>query len=230
MSRTIKFRGKRFDNGGWVYGNLIIDDSGNCEIVDYKNNREIRYDVRGETVGQFTGLCDRNGREIYENDVIKSMYNDIYHAIRYNDLIAAFSAVLINQYMYDNDGLRTECHITEAWIGDCTKVVVGNIHDNPELLYSKQTVKGVVLFGYPFLFQNGDLDFHEKMEKLGLTRGSTILCGLPNKCILANKHEYLLTDYDKEQDLCEQFKLKATYSVKDFIQGIKELKSEVGKQ
>lgn len=84
----------------------------------------------------------------------------------------------------------------------------------------------VALFGYPFLFQNGDLGFHESMDELGLTRGSTILCELPNKCILANKNEYLLTDYDNEQDFCEQFKLKATYSVEDFIQGIKKLKSK----
>ena len=107
--------------------------------------------------------------------------------------------------------------------------VVGNIHDNPE--YVKKTGNvGVALFGYPFLFQNGDLGFHESMEKLGLTRGSTILCGLPNKCILANKREYLLTDYDKEEDFCEQFNLKATYSVEDFIQEIKKLKSEESKQ
>lgn len=87
-------------------------------------------------------------------------------------------------------------------------------------------MKGIVLFGYPFLFQNGDLGFHESMEVLGLTKGDAILGGLPNKCILANKHEYFLVDYYKEQDFCEQYKLKATYSVADFIQGIKELKSE----
>lgn len=86
--------------------------------------------------------------------------------------------------------------------------------------------KGVVLFGYPFLYQNGDLGFHEKMNELGLTRGGTILGGLSNKCILATKHEYYLVDYYKEEDFCEHYKLKATYSVEDFIQGIKELKSE----
>lgn len=90
--------------------------------------------------------------------------------------------------------------------------------------YGAERYRGVVLFGYPFLFQNGDLGFHEKMAELGLSRGDAILRGLPNKCILANKHEYFLVDYCKEEDFCEQYKLKATYSVDDFIQGIKELK------
>lgn len=214
MSRTIKFRGKRFDNGEWVYGNLIIDDSGNCEIIDYKNNREIRYDVRGETVGQFTGLCDRNGREIYEDDIMCESGTCIFVEVVYE----------APEFCYkDNEFGYKFLNLPENF------EVIGNIHDNPESV-KKTGNKGVALFGYPFLFQNGDLGFHEHMEKLGLTRGSTILCGLPNKCILANKHEYLLTDYDKEEDFCEQYKLKATYSVEEFIQEIKELKSAGGQQ
>lgn len=66
IQREIELRGKRFDNGKWAYGNLIIDDSGNCEIIDYENNREIRYDVMGETIGQFTGKYDKNKRKVYE--------------------------------------------------------------------------------------------------------------------------------------------------------------------
>ena len=138
MNRTIKFRGKSLYNDEWVYG-YLLERNDRTEIYNVNPDGSLFWaNVYPQTVGQFTGLCDRNGREIYEGDVIKSMYNDIYHVIRYNDLIAAFSAVLINQYMYDNDGLRTECHITEAWIGDCTKVVVGNIYDNPELLKGGQ--------------------------------------------------------------------------------------------
>lgn len=104
--------------------------------------------------------------------------------------------------------------------------VVGNVYDNPDLLLEIEQKKGVALFGYLYLYQNGGLDFHEKMAELGLSRGDVILGGLPNKCILANKHEYFLVDYYKEDDFCEQYKLKATYTVENFIQGIKELKEK----
>ena len=222
MSREIKFRGKLFDNGEWKYGNLIIDDSGNCEIVDYENNYEIRYDVRGETIGQYTGLTDKNGKEIYEGDIIESKRLDglpLRHIVVYAQNVASFTVQLAGTY---------DClSISQDWIFKHLKAVVGNIHDNPDLLLEKRQNKGVALFGYPYLYQNGDLGFHEEMSKIGLSRGDAILGGLPNKCILANKHEYFLVDYCKEEDFCEQYKLKATYSVDDFIQGIKELKGEI---
>lgn len=224
MSRTIKFRGKCFDNGQWAYGNLIIDDSGNCDIVDYENNYEIRYDVRGETIGQFTGLYDAGGKEIYDGDILGT-----------SDRVIGYVKGDVRGYCYDVVYVN---HPTgeKRWTLYSTVVddypnkieVIGNIHDNPDLLLEKQQSqsKGVVLFGYQYLYQNGDLGFHEKMAGLGLSRGDVILGGLPNKCILANKHEYFLVDYYKEEDFCEQYKLKATYSVEDFIQGIKELKGE----
>lgn len=211
MSRTIKFRGKCFDNGQWAYGNLIIDDSGNCDIVDYENNYEIRYDVRGETIGQFTGLYDAGGKEIYEGDILQSIGADIFVEVIYD----------APEFCYrDNDFGYKFLNSPKEF------EVVGNIYDKPDLLLEKQQNKGVALFGYPFLFQNGDLGFYEVMSKLGLSRGDIILGGFPNKCILANKHEYFLVDYYKEEDFCEQYKLKATYSVDDFIQGIKELKGK----
>ena len=100
-------------------------------------------------------------------------------------------------------------------------IIKKDIMDNSPM--EPEIYKGVALFGYTYLY----LDFHEKMNELGLTMGNTILCGLPNKCIFANKHEYFITDYDNEQNFCDEFKLKATYSVEDFIQAIREFKSDV---
>lgn len=212
MSRTIKFRGKRTDTGVWVYGYLADE----TYINDINTIDLSSIEVDPDTVGQFLGLKDRNGEEIYEGDLVElhgCLYKIIWDDGKFVALNCSETADEEPRDLYDGG------HFAR---------VVGNIHDNPELVEKKaEGYKGVVLFGYPYLFQNGDLGFYEEMSKLGLSRGDIILGGLPNKCILANRHEYFLVDYYKEEDFCEQYKLKATYSVEDFIQGIKELKSEV---
>lgn len=122
MNRTINFRGKRFDNGQWAYGNLIIDDCGNCEIVDYKNNQEIRYDVRGETIGQFTGLYDDNGKEIYEGDIFQVKAYEPKFEVYFKNGVFEYRQIGSSNRPFPLRRIYFDSY------------VLGNIHDNPELL------------------------------------------------------------------------------------------------
>ena len=124
--REIKFRGKRLDNGEWLYGSLVILN-GRYFIFDDAN----RHEVDPTTVGEFTGLKDRKGIAIYEGDVIRSPLSEDKtrpHRIFYHTGNAAFMGALIDR--------KELCYLRldQDWIYKFGKEVIGNIHDHKYLL------------------------------------------------------------------------------------------------
>lgn len=123
--RNIIFRGKLINrNGEWGYGDLRRY-GGNTWV--FPHNQEAAYDadmVDPATVGEFTGLTDKNGKEIWEGDIVM-FYGRLAVVIFDDD--AAFKAQ------------RTTCvGIAYPLFYDEERKVIGNIYDNPELLYECQ--------------------------------------------------------------------------------------------
>ena len=126
--REILFRGKRIDNGEWVYGHYTKvtpqNDSDGHRICSPDTWN--MYPVLPETVGQYTGLKDKNGKEIYEGDILhKDSHWGWY--VEYED--GAFCRMPINIVQRINwEHYRMKQKNVEDW------EIIGNIHENKELL------------------------------------------------------------------------------------------------
>lgn len=125
--REIKFRAKEIGSEGkWRVGDLHI-----TATKPHIHSLSNKYLIKIETIGQFTGLHDSIGREIYEGDIIKSSHGTLHYIVYDNDL-ACFKAVVARY-----NPLGEYSTLSKGWVACFNKEVVGNIHDNPELLKTK---------------------------------------------------------------------------------------------
>ena len=129
--RTIKFRGKSVHTGEWYYGDLHQPANGICYI---QPRGTTGYMVAPETVGQYTGLKDKNGKEIYEGDTITWLRHRMDGTgfieqghVEWRDIEGCY--VVVNRF--DTRDGRELIHLLIRCTEDIK--VVGNIHDNPEL-------------------------------------------------------------------------------------------------
>lgn len=116
--REIKFRGKDNFNGEWVYGDLSTINLLNKTLIYIGPTTEVEVDP--ETVGQYTGLKDKNGTEIYEGDICTVWIEYCKQTKPY--------------VVEDLRELYLETKRDDSYYRITSLQVIGNIHDNPELL------------------------------------------------------------------------------------------------
>lgn len=117
--REILFRGKRIDNGKWIEGYVFrLNEEGLPPLIMKINQDGMAKEVDPETVGQYIGLTDKNGKKIFEGDIIK--YDGKTYEMRYIERYGRFAG--------KNDGFAF------AVVPFGTIEIIGNVYDNPELM------------------------------------------------------------------------------------------------
>lgn len=129
--REILFRGKDFSgviNHSWCFGSLdTTEDDRTIIIYPDRFGNKCRIFVNPETVGQYTGLKDKNGTKIFEGDIVDVLYDVNYIGVA-TERIGVFEVVHNGCFMGQKGSVRY--HFIPS--DECT--VIGNIYDNPELL------------------------------------------------------------------------------------------------
>lgn len=129
VMREIKFRGKRLANSKWSFGSLLVWANGECTILEKSDSSNAMWkrEVDPSTVGQYTGLHDVDGWEIYEGDIVEREQDHMLYAVTFWRGMFYASAEECNRGIYGGYPLHA---LTE----DSVCRIVGVIHDNPGLL------------------------------------------------------------------------------------------------
>lgn len=159
--REILFKAKRIDNGEWVEGYYYkISETTYCFKEDYERkqvpehhyilqermtdwglpNQMVQIEIDPKTLCQFTGLCDKNGKKIWENDIIKYHFGEVYAPIKYGCYQNCFDSQKAEHIGFYVDWSDDKCLRKDLgyWIDMVDAVPVGNVFDQPELLHEER--------------------------------------------------------------------------------------------
>lgn len=156
MSREILFRGKRIDNGEWIEGSLITNvfyTEKDHESIPYILNADMAeydcfedfneyngiYAVDEETICQHTGLTDKNGKKIFEGDIVR--YGEICGEVKFGLHESNWQICKYNQGFYI-ELPKESLYRKELGYWENKVVVIGNIYDSPKLLEDKENKHG----------------------------------------------------------------------------------------
>ena len=128
MMREILFRGQSEIAQKWVYGDLL-QYADKAQIWEDTEQGKFNAQVIPETIGQYTGLTDKNGRKIFERDIITREFHDDYYTgvVYWADDFLGYCVKFL-------DGTTPEIMPLNEFYRTKYIEVIGNVHDNPELL------------------------------------------------------------------------------------------------